>query len=247
MRVRLFLLLLVLFPAFLQAQEKDSLVACKYYINGHFFTFQPMTTEHEDLYFIQGPNGKIIYQDSPTKLSERDLRYAVDSTRVKNAAAIIETIRENKKRTKVRFIPSGRCALKEGDRLPAFTVKDLEGNTYTNASTKGRLLVLNFWYTGCGPCIREMPLISKWIDRYPNATYLAVTSNTARQIKPIIKRKHFRFHQIAADKQLFKIFNVQDFPITVVIDANGVIRLLMYGTNEEKRDLIEEKIKEFYQ
>lgn len=247
MRVRLFLLLLVFFPVFLQAEEKDSLVECKYYINGHFFTFLPITTENEDLYFIKTPCGDLFYQNTSTRLSERDLRYAVDSIHVRKAAEILKIMRQNPKGIKLRISNQKHIALKEGDCLPVFKVKDTDGHTYTNISTKGRLLILNFWYTGCGPCIREMPLISKWMDSYPNATYLAVTYNKAQQIKSIVERQHFRFHQIAADKQLFKIFNVREFPITVVVDANGVIRLLMEGTNEEKRDIVEEKIKEFYQ
>ena len=44
-----------------------------------------------------------------------------------------------------------------GKAFPEFKVKDTEGQEWSKADVTGRPMVLNFWYTGCGPCIREMP------------------------------------------------------------------------------------------
>lgn len=55
----------------------------------------------------------------------------------------------------------------------------------------GRPMVLNFWYTGCGPCIREMPELNKWMEVYPDVTYLATTFDSAAQIKKIVEEPSF--------------------------------------------------------
>lgn len=55
-----------------------------------------------------------------------------------------------------------------GKPFPEFKVKDTAGKEWTNTDVVGRPMVLNFWYTGCGPCIREMPELNKWMEVYPD-------------------------------------------------------------------------------
>lgn len=81
-----------------------------------------------------------------------------------------------------------------------------------------------------------MPELSKWLDTCPDVNYLAVTWNTPEQIQTIVERQRFRFHQVANDSALWKMFGVQQTPTTVVIDKQGVVRKLTIGTNQQKRD-----------
>lgn len=103
--------------------------------------------------------------------------------------------------------------------------------------------MLNFWYTGCGPCIKEMPELSTWVDACPDVNFLAVTWNTADEIRPVVRRRGFRFVQIAGDKSLWRMFGVQQTPTTVVIDKDGTVRKIVLGTNQQKRDELLECVK----
>ena len=102
---------------------------------------------------------------------------------------------------------------------------------------------MNFWYTGCGPCIKEMPELSTWVDACPDVNYLAVTWNTADEIRAIIERRGFRFVQITGDKSLWKMFGVQQTPTIVVIDKDGTVRKVVIGTSEQKRAELLECVK----
>ncbi len=158
---------------------------------------------------------------------------------MKDADAILATIKNAKNFSTANLEKDeypGRPTV--GDKLKAFSVKDIDGNVYTNQNTLGRPLVLNFWYIGCGPCRKEMPAISKWIDTVTDATYLAVTFNTLDEIKDIIAERGFKFKQIAGDKVLSSIFHPIAYPLTVIIDRKGIVRLLISGTNQQKRDFI---------
>ena len=112
--------------------------------------------------------------------------------------------------------------------LVAFHVKDIEGKEWSNAKVAGRPMVLNFWYTGCGPCIREMPELNKWMDLYPDATYLATTFDSATQIKKIVENRPFRFTQIADELAFFQLFNVSGMPVTILTDMKGLHLLPLY-------------------
>ena len=55
------------------------------------------------------------------------------------------------------------AALK-GKPLPDFVFKDILGNTYTPEDIKGKVVVINFWFMSCAPCIEEMPELNKIVD-----------------------------------------------------------------------------------
>ncbi len=122
-----------------------------------------------------------------------------------------------------------------GDEVKPFSVRDVDGRVWSNDSLFGRPYVLNFWHTGCGPCKREMPEISSWIDECPGAAFLAVTFDRAAAIRPIVEERGFRFVQIAGDETLWSMFGVKQVPATVLVGKDGRVRKITIGTNERKR------------
>ena len=130
-----------------------------------------------------------------------------------------------------------------GKPLPAFKVKDTGGREWTNADVAGHPMVLNFWYTGCGPCIREMPKLNKWMELFPEVMYLATTFDSAEQIKRIVENRPFRFTQIADELFFFKTFNVSGMPVTILVDKKGIIRHIEEGTGDAKLRFMQDTLK----
>ena len=108
----------------------------------------------------------------------------------------------------------------------------------------GRPMVLNFWYTGGGPCIREMPELDKWMEVYPDVTYLATTFDSAAQIKKIVESRPFLFTQIADDSFFFETFHVSGMPVTILVDKKGIIRHIEQGTGTAKLRYMQDKLQE---
>lgn len=121
------------------------------------------------------------------------------------------------------------CAV--GDALPAFSEVDDTGRTWSGRDLAGRPVVLNFWHTGCGPCIGEMPELNRWIEACPEALFLAVTWNTAEEIRPIVERRRFAFHRIVSARRLWDALGVSQTPVTMVVDRKGIIRRIEIGTS----------------
>ncbi|EFZ37634.1 putative phage head-tail adaptor [Hoylesella oralis ATCC 33269] len=246
-RIYIITLLLCVLSATGRAQKADSLVKCRYLVNGFYFEFAPFSVEYLPMRLYsnreQGLAVFVINADRP--LTSDDMKYAVPPERVQNIDGIRKMLQDGKEGFPVRtMVPIDPKCPKVGDKVPRFEVKDIEGNSYTEGNTAGKPLVLNFWYTGCGPCIREMPEISKWLAAVPDARYLAVTYNKKDEIMDIVTRQGFKFKQVAADRQLNEIFKVKSFPTTVLIDKKGIIRMIMYGTNRQKRDMLLTKLRE---
>lgn len=78
-----------------------------------------------------------------------------------------------------------------GKPFPDFKVKDTTGRVWTKADIIGKPFVLNYWHTGCRPCIKEMPELNEWMKICPDVTYFSTTWNTAEQIKKIVENRPF--------------------------------------------------------
>ena len=131
-----------------------------------------------------------------------------------------------------------------GKPFPDFKVKDTTGRVWTKADIIGKPFVLNYWHTGCRPCIKEMPELNEWMKICPDVTYFSTTWNTAEQIKKIVENRPFLFTHIADELFFFNLFKVQVTPTTLLVDKKGIIRYWEEGTSESKRAYLLDRLKE---
>lgn len=224
----------LMLPSWGQTESKKE---PKLLVDGCFFMEMPseLSGTKFKMALLKSDDGRKMMLVTGVKLSESSKKYAVPQSEVEDADYWLE-----KAKGSVKFMSmithTSKLAMKEGERIKPFSVQATDGTRWTDHNTLGRPLVLNFWYTGCGPCIREMSELSKWLDACPDVNYLAVTWNTPEQIQKIVERQGFRFRQIAVDSVLWKMFGVQQTPTTVVLDKQGVVRKITIGTNQQKRD-----------
>lgn len=220
----------------------------RYLIDGCFFNELPsgMSNENRMTITLSDQDGNHIWAIKGVKLTDEQKRKAVKKEDVPNADFWIKLAKDREwliEMNKANSM-SKKHNIAEGDTIGQFSVKDVDGHVWDNASTKGHALVLNFWYIGCGPCIKEMPEISKWKDECPDVNFLAVTYNSFDEIKNIVKRQNFSFTQIVDNKTLWEMFNVFQTPTTILIDKDGVVRKVTIGTNDYKRQEMLKAIKE---
>lgn len=131
-----------------------------------------------------------------------------------------------------------------GKPFPDFKVTDTTGRVWTKADILGKPLVLNYWHTGCRPCIKEMPELNEWMKICPDVNYFSTTWNTAEQIKKIVENRPFLFTHIADELLFFNLFKVQVTPTTLLVDKKGIIRYWDEGGSASKRAYLLDKLKE---
>jgi peroxiredoxin len=124
---------------------------------------------------------------------------------------------------------------KVGEQMPAIAVTDSEGHPFAMADQRGKVVVINFWATWCGPCKFEIPRLEKEVwQKYkdnPNFSMVAIArEQTTEEIAPFRSANHFSF-PIAADpkRSTYKLFADSGIPRTYVIDATGKILFQSVG------------------
>lgn len=119
---------------------------------------------------------------------------------------------------------------KQGDAMPAFAAKDLEGRATTlSALLKGRKgLVVNFWFSACTGCVQELPVLAKLGREYPAKGVGFIGVNP---IDPIsAARRTLKLHGIPFPtiagvdaKKIAESVGVVAYPVTVVLNADGKV------------------------
>jgi peroxiredoxin len=124
-------------------------------------------------------------------------------------------------------IPVG---LQVGNRAPDFTLQNLDGQNVTLSSFRGKIVMINFWATWCGPCKDELPYIqavsTEWSSK--GVVVLAVAVKTNEQfdtVQQFISQNSYTF-PVLFDSQgvADNLYGASTLPTTFFIDAEGIIK-----------------------
>ena len=123
-------------------------------------------------------------------------------------------------------------------------MKDNKENEWSLKDFAGKKVVINFWYTGCTPCRKEMPELGGWVSKHPDVLFVAITYESAEAIEKIVAENGFHFHQLVDADDLVEIIGVGSYPLTLVLDEQSRIVLLESGTTPVQRARILRAISE---
>src|SRR5271166_4960737 len=110
-----------------------------------------------------------------------------------------------------------------GDQAPPFTLTADNGRAVSVPNFGGKLLVLNFWASWCGPCVEETPSLSAFSDEYRNKG-VVVLGVSVDQDPNAYQKFVERFHPdflVARDRKIHEDFGTFVYPETYIIDSSG--------------------------
>lgn len=120
-----------------------------------------------------------------------------------------------------------KLAAMVGKPAPAFSLKDMSGRSWTLEQLKGKVVVLNFWFTACPPCIAEMPDLNGLVRRYSpeKVVFLALTFNDAAQVKEFLETHAFDYTILPSSGEADKNYSISSWPASFVISKAGAVLL----------------------
>ena len=135
-----------------------------------------------------------------------------------------------------------------GTAAPDFTLKALEGPNMRLQEQRGKVVLVNFWATWCGPCRKEMPHLNRIAEKYRASGLVLLGVNVdddARNAAETAAKLGVKFPVLLdTDKKVSRLYDLNSMPSTLVIDRNGRVRFLHRGYQDGYEDLYDKQIRD---
>ena len=147
-----------------------------------------------------------------------------DTTLGKKADGMITALSKQEDAQKIQ---NGMVA---GTQFPDFAEKDLDGKPLSVANYKGKLVMVDFWATWCGPCVGELPNVQKIYEKYHAKGFEIIGVSLDKdkdKLTAFIKEKNMAWPQYfdgqGWQNKLAVQYGVESIPATFLLDKNGKI------------------------
>jgi cytochrome c biogenesis protein CcmG/thiol:disulfide interchange protein DsbE len=127
---------------------------------------------------------------------------------------------------------------------PDFMRTDLAGRSLRLDQFRGRVVLLNFWATWCGPCIVEIPIFSRWQHQYGDAGLQVIgisMDDDEAAVKRFVAKQGVPYPILMGDAKLGESFGgIFGLPQSFLIDAHG--RIVFRSIGESNIDTLRSQI-----
>lgn len=121
-----------------------------------------------------------------------------------------------------------------GEQYRDFTAALVDGSSFTLSEQKGKVVLLNFWATWCGPCVGELPAFPRLIEDYGDQLSLIAVNcrEDADTVRAFLDKNGYTF-PVALDEDgtVSALYPTDGIPYTVVIGPDGTIAAIQLGAD----------------
>jgi len=131
-----------------------------------------------------------------------------------------------------------------GEAAPQFALPTIDrggtlGPSHPLAASVGKVTVVDFWATWCGPCLTALPKL-EGLSRRPGVEVLAIHMGDPVGARALFDKHGYRMKLLADDGATSDRYNVATIPHTVVIDHHGIVRAVVRGAGTDIEALIDQ-------
>ena len=142
--------------------------------------------------------------------------------------------------------PNRPALLAVGDPAPDWKLADAAGQMHALADYRGKLVVLDFWATWCGPCVQAMPNLQKLHEKYHErgVEIIGINAWEESNAAAYMKEKGYTYGLLLKGEAVAEAYRANTLPTVYVIGADGKIIYRGVGVSAENLGtLIEQRLK----
>ncbi len=146
-------------------------------------------------------------------------------------AALDGQLKNHEKFSNYQIDGAKRFAEIIGHPAPSWEIKDLDGRTHSLEKYRGKVLVLDFWYRGCGWCMRAMPQVKRVASHYRGRPVAVFGVNNDRNLHnaEFVVREMQLEYPVLRSEDLPAKYGVQSFPTLIIVDQQGKVAQIHVG------------------
>ena len=141
--------------------------------------------------------------------------------------------------------PAPATEINRGMQAPDFVLRDSDGRQVRLSDFHGKVVLLNFWATWCGPCKFEIPWFIEFQNRYQSEGFtilgVSMDDNGWAAVRPYMAAARMNYPVVLGNERVSLAYGgIEALPTTLVLDRDGKIRYLHAGlaTKDEYREEI---------
>ena len=136
--------------------------------------------------------------------------------------------------TSTRSVKAAVKPEKDRKSAPDFALKDSDGKTVKLSDYHGKVVVLNFWATWCGPCKVEIPWFMEFEQKYKDRGFavlgVSMDEDGWEAVKPYIAQRKINYRVLLGDDPVSNLYGgVESLPTTFMIDRDGRVASVHIG------------------
>jgi len=134
-----------------------------------------------------------------------------------------------------------------GETAPNWQLTDAEGKTHSLSEYHGKVVVMDFWATWCGPCAEVMPRMQKLYERYRDKRVVIFGVNSFEKNDPValMKEKRYSYGLLLKGEEIAVAYKVDSLPVVYIIGADGRVIYCHQGVDDKNlASLIDKYLRE---
>jgi len=126
-----------------------------------------------------------------------------------------------------------------GCEIPDFRATTIAGEPISLTLLNEKIIVINFWYTSCAPCVAEMPALNKLVEVFKDSdvVFIAFARDNESELASFLAKRSFDFKIVASSNDIAESYcaGIFGWPMSIVVDRQGIVRKIVSGGYVDER------------
>lgn len=206
-----------------------------YNTNDSAWTWSTVSLKNSDTLKFPANNIELKLGDSknPKRISLKIIHNTKENS-------IIYTWLCNGKKSKKACLSEVTLPIQINKPFPELELELLNKDTLNTKELADKYVVINWWNTGCKPCIAGMPKLNGLVEKYKtsNVLFLSIAFDKKEKVENLLKKKEFNFTHALGNKKAAEIFG-QSYPQYVILNPEGKVIYFKSGGSEQRYEQID--------